>query len=174
MFSVPKKINNEEKGNKMQLVKWGKGLVVSAALGLCTGSALAQEDDGGPMTQGDDARYVSATVVKYKPGKRERAFQIIAEHFKPAGEAAGTPGPLGIIHFQTGRYDALFVWKLEGGMADLEWYRSPDNVKWFESLAEREGGVEAAQALLEEYASLVATSVTEVGHYHAEEEDSDE
>ncbi|MEL7185340.1 MAG: hypothetical protein AAFN50_02750 [Pseudomonadota bacterium] len=158
----------------MQISNWGKGLAVAAALTLCGGSALAQDDDGGPQTQGDDARYVSASMVNFKPGKRERAFEIIAEHFKPAGEAAGTPGPLGVIHFQTGEWDAIFVWALEGGMADLEWYRTEDDIKWFEALAEQEGSVEAAEALLAEYSSLVDNAVTNVGHYHAEEEDSDE
>ena len=56
----------------MQSARWGKGLVVAAALALCAGTAHAQEDDGGPITQGDDAKYVSITFVKYKPGKRGR------------------------------------------------------------------------------------------------------
>lgn len=158
----------------MQISNWGRGLAVTAALTLCAGTAVAQDDDGGPVTQGDDARYVSATVVKFKPGKRERAFEIIAEHFKPAGETAGTPGPLGTIHFQTGEWDAIFVWNLEGGMADLEWYRTEDDIKWFEALAEQEGGVEAAEALLDEYASSVDDSETNVGHYHAVADDADD
>jgi len=44
-------------------------------------AAIAQEDDGGPTTQGDDAKYVSVTYTQYKPGKRERAIEIINEHF---------------------------------------------------------------------------------------------
>ena len=80
--------------------------------------------------------------MKYKSGKRERAFEIIADHFKPAGEKAGLPGPLGTLHFQTGESDALFVWEMKGGMADLEWYRSEDDIKWYASLVEQEGGEE--------------------------------
>jgi len=126
------------------------------------------------MTQGDDAHYISSTMVKFKPGKRERAFEIISEHFMPAGEKAGTPGPLGVIHYQTGQWDAQFVWDLEGGMADLEWYRSPNNIKWWAALAEQEGGEEAASELMGEYRSLIADAETDVGHYHAEKEDSGE
>ena len=126
------------------------------------------------MTQGDDAHYVSSTLVKFKPGKRERAFEIISEHFMPAGEKAGTPGPLGVIHYQTGQWDAQFVWDLAGGMADLEWYRSPNNIKWWAALAEQEGGEEAASELMGEYQSLIADAETDVGHYHAEKEDSGE
>lgn len=158
----------------MQLFKWGRVLAVSAALTMFAVPATAQDDEDGPVTQGDDARYVSATVVKYKPGKRERAFEIIADHFVPAGEKAGTPGPLGVIHYQTGEWDALFVWNLEGGMADLEWYRSEDDIKWRKALADQEGGEEAAGELLAEYTSLIDEAESDVGHYHAAEEDSDE
>ncbi len=40
------------------------------------------------------------------------------------------------IHYQTGKRDATSVWEIAGGMADLEWYRLPDDVKWFAALAE--------------------------------------
>ena len=158
----------------MQIIKWGRVLAVSAALSLFAVPASAQDDEDGPMTYGDNARFVSATYVKFKPGKRERAMEIIADHFIPASKKAGTPGPLGVIHFQTGEWDALFVWKLEGGMADLEWYRSPDNIKWGAALAEQEGGKEAAGELMAEYRSLVAEAESDIGHYHEDEEDAAE
>jgi hypothetical protein len=41
------------------------------------------------------------------------------------------------LHFQTGEWDALFVWEMEGNMADLEWYRSEDDIKWFAAPAEQ-------------------------------------
>ena len=157
----------------MQIFKWGRLLVLSSALAMFAVPASAQDDEGGPQTQGDDARYVSVTYVNYKPGKRERAFEIIAEHFKPAGEKAGVPGPLGTIHFQTGKWDAMFVWKMEGGMADLEWYRSEEDIKWYEALAEQEGGEEAAGELIAEYQACIAHAETDVGHYHAPEESED-
>jgi hypothetical protein len=166
--------NKQIRGYTMQLAKWGKVLAVSAAVTLFAIPASAQDDEEGPMTQGDDAHYVSTTVVKFKPGKRERAFEIIADHFMPAGEKAGTPGPLGTIHFQTGEWDALFVWELEGGMADLEWYRSANNIKWYAALAEQEGGKEAAGELMAEYRSLIDEAETDVGHYHATKEGDDE
>jgi len=156
----------------MNIFKWGKLLAVAAALAMFAVPASAQEDEG-PITQGDDAHYISATLVKFKTGKRERAMEIIADHFKPAGEKAGLPGPLGTIHFQTGEWDALFVWDLEGGMADLEWYRSEDDIKWWAALVELEGGEEAAGALWAEYQSLVDEAETDVGHYHAPTEDEE-
>ncbi len=142
---------------------------VTAAFAMIAMPASAQDDDEGPLTQGDDAKYLSISHVKYKPGKRETAMQLISEHFKPAGKAAGTAGPIMAIHYQTGKYDATFVWQLDGGMADLEWYRSADDVKWFAALAEQEGGEEQAQALLDSYVDCIAYGVTEVGHHHVPE-----
>jgi hypothetical protein len=146
----------------MQVVKLGKLLAVSAAISMFAIPASAQDDEGGPITQGEDARYVTSTLVKFKAGKRERAFEIIGDHFMAAAEKAGVPGPLGTIHFQTGKWDAIFVWDLEGGMADLEWYRSADDIKWYAALAEQEGG----EDLMAEYQSLVLEAETNVGHYH--------
>lgn len=109
-------------------------------------------------------------VVKYKPGKREAAMQIIFEHFMPAGKKAGTPAPMA-FHFQTGDWDAAFTWKLEGGMKDLEWYTSPNNITFRTALAELEGSEEAAQALWDKYYSMVAKQKVEVGHWHVPKED---
>ena len=44
-------------------------LAVSAVFALFAMPASAQDDDGGPMTQGDDARYLRIAHVKYKPGQ---------------------------------------------------------------------------------------------------------
>ena len=149
----------------------GMLLAATAALFLVAVPAMAQDDDEGPITQGDDAKYLTIRYVNFKPGQRETAMEIISEHFVPATEKAGTNPPMLAIHFQTGKWDAAFVWELEGGMADLEWYRSPDNVKWFAALAELEGGSEQAAAVWQSYLDTVAESHVEVGHHHVPEAD---
>jgi hypothetical protein len=143
-----------------------KLIVATAALFVFAVPAIAQDDDGGPMTQGDDAKYLRVSYVNFKPGQREMAMAIITDHFMPAGEKAGTNPPMLAIHFQTGKWDAAFIWEMAGGMADLEWYRSPDNVKWFAALAELEGGTEQAEALWQKYIGAIAESYSEVGHHH--------
>lgn len=148
-----------------------RGVAAIAALVLFSGASFAQDSDDGPVTQGDDARYLSVTHVKFKPGQRESAMQLITEHFKPAGAKAGTPGPIMEIHYQTGKWDAAFVWEMAGGMKDLEWYRSPNDIKWWEALSELEGGADKAEAVWAEYISKVASAVTEVGHHHVPESD---
>jgi hypothetical protein len=148
----------------------GSLVAASAALFLFSVPAVAQEDDGGPLTWGEDAKYVSTTVIKFKPGKRERAMEIIAEYFVKASEKAGTAGPMLVIHMQTGSWDIAAVWELEGGTADLQWYRSPDNIKWREALNEIAGGEDEGAAILKEYGSSVADSLSNIGHYHTGEE----
>lgn len=149
----------------------GKWIAGTAALFLFAVPAIAQDDDEGPLTQGDDAKYLSITFVDFKPGQREMAMEIISEHFVPATEKAGTAPPLLAIHFQTGEWDAAFVWEMEGGMADLEWYRSPDDIVWFAALAELEGGVEQAEAVFGKFNGAIARIRTEVGHHHVPEAD---
>ena len=133
--------------------------------------AIAQEDDGGPQTWGDDARYVSVTFVKFKAGKREEAMEIINEYFKPAGAKAGTPPPMLDVHFQTGSWDAMFVWNLDGGMADLEMYRSENDMKWWAALAELNGGQEGAEMIMDRWRQTIREAETQVGHYHSGEEE---
>ena len=166
-------INNKDEGESTMKTTsiFSKLIVATAALFLFAVPAVAQDDDEGPITQGDDAKYLRVSYVKYKPGQREMAMQIIAEHFVPAGEKAGTSPPMLAIHFQTGKWDAAFIWEMAGGMADLEWYRSPDNVKWFAALAELEGGAEQAEAIWQKYVGAVADSFVEVGHHHVPEAD---
>jgi len=154
----------------MKTPRWPVLAAIVAVGAMMVGTSSAQDAEDGAMTQGEDAVYISVTHMKFKPGKRERAMQIVAEHFRPASEAAGLPGAMLAIHYQTGKWDAAWVWVLEGGMADLEWYRSPNNIKWWNALVEREGGEEAAEALMSEFQGSVAESYSEVGHYHTGEE----
>ena len=157
----------------MSMIKSGfKLFAVVLTLSLGSTYASAQEEDEGPQTQGDDAVYVSVTLVDYKPGMRADALEIIAEHFAPAGKAAGTRPPVA-IHFQTGSWDAAFHWRLEGGMADLEWYRSPNDIKWMEAMIAQEGSKEAVDALIGKYVGMIARTKTEVGHRHIPEGEED-
>ena len=141
----------------------------AAALLFCAGSTASfAQDDEGPQTQGEDAVYVSVTFLDFKPGMRTKAFDIINEYFKPASVKAGTPEPEA-VHFQTGKWDAGFLWTLEGGMADLEWFISPNNIKWRAALEEIAGGSDEADAVQADFSSMIASSVTEVGHMHTGE-----
>lgn len=119
----------------------------------------------------DDARYLRIVFVSYKPGKTAEAYGIINDHFQPAGQAVGLPGPV-VIHMQTGQFDAAFFWRLEDGTEELEWRISPERAEFMQSLAAREGGMDAAQALMDRYNGLIARTVSVIGHRHVPEDES--
>ena len=127
---------------------------IAASLALAgtafSGASFAQDDDDDGTIRLENVTIVSVVHVAFKPGKRTRAMEIIREHFAPAGQAAGLPGPMYIIHPDTGKWDAIWVWEMEGGFDDLMWVRSPNGVAWYNALAEQEGGAEGAQAILDE------------------------
>ena len=148
-------------------------LVLAFALTGMAGPVLAQDEEDDGTIRLENVTIINVVHVAYKPGKRQRAMEIIDDHFAAAREAAETPGPLYVIHYDTGKYDVTLAWELAGGFDDLMWYRSPNNVAWFNALAELEGGEEAAQALLAEFRSLIAHRHNEVAHIH-NPEDGDE
>ena len=145
---------------------------ICSALLLGSGISMAQDADGALKygEANDDARYIRVTFVSYKPGMAGRAYTILREHYAPAGEAAGTPGPI-TVHFQTGPFDAAYHWQLENGMSDMEWQRSPNQVKFRAAMAELEGSEEAAQAVRDSYNATVARTVTTIGHRHVSDDD---
>ena len=143
---------------------------IGAALLLGPGMATGQ-DTGGPVKWGENSEpavYVSVTFVSYKEGKRGEANQIINNHFRPAALAAGLR-PRVIVHFQTGPYDVAIHLRLENGMSDLEWQRSPNRIKFRAALVAQEGSEEAADAISDRYDELIARSVTSIGHRHVAE-----
>ena len=134
---------------------------------LVSVTAFAQEEEAGPETWGEDAKYVTVYYLQFKPGKREDGMEIISEYFVPAAEKAGLAPPQLAVHFQTGVWDAMYVWNLHGGMSDLEWYQSEDDVKWYAALAELNGGPEGAEKIMERWRDTVRESETQIGHYHS-------
>jgi hypothetical protein len=171
MGPAPTQQRNNKGEQVMKRIKFG--LIISAlgsALLLGSGISMAQDSDGAVRfgENNEPAVYISVTFVSYKEGKAGEAYGIIADHFRPAAEAAGLRPPV-IVHFQTGPYDASFHWRLENGMSDLEWQRSPRNVKFMAALTAQEGSQEAASAVFDRYDALVARSVTSVGHRHIAE-----
>jgi len=144
--------------------------VLGSALLFGLGVTMAQ-DTGGPVKWGENSEpavYLSVTFVSYKEGKAGEAYGIINNHFRPAAQAAELRRPV-IVHFQTGPYDAAIHFRMEGGMSDLEWQRSPNNIKFRAALVKQEGSEAAAEAVFDRYDALIARSVTSVGHRHIAE-----
>lgn len=120
-------------------------------------SAEAQEAE-----KWDGVDWYRIVNVDYHNGKSGDARRMIEEHFMPAGEAAGTPTPVMMLWNETGEWDLTIIWHMKDGPAGMEWRRSPDNVKWWKTFMEREGGEEAAEKMQSEYSSLVARSTSTI------------
>ena len=145
-------------------------IAVGMALIFCSTPALAQDD--GPRKR-ENVEYVRVNFNDFKLDKRNEARAIIADHFVPAGEKAGTPGPMLTIHFQTGEWDTMNIWALEEGMADLEWTStsSPNFVKWKAALDEQAGGEDEGWEVYSRYFATIARRRIEVGHHHVLDEE---
>ena len=109
------------------------------------------------------AKYENVTwhrvvMVDYKPGQNARVKEII-KIYEAAGAEAKTKGPEK-YWFSTGEYDAMFIWTMDGGPSDMEWYRSDSNIKWRAAMVKQLGSEEAVNKLQEEFSSLVSSSTS--------------
>lgn len=136
-------------------------LICAAAAALLSTPAFAQD---APKAEKRNSDYYSMTFIDFKPGHEDEAMAIIDDYFVKAADQAGTATPDMALQMLTGEYDMLVIWKMKGGVADMEWARSPDDVKWMAAMSELAGGPEAGQAKWKEYLSHVQSSKTLLAH----------
>jgi hypothetical protein len=141
------------------------GKVTIALLIACLplSAASAQEDK---PTQFQNVTWDQIIYLKFKPGKRVRAGEILEYNFAPARRAAGLPQAQG-IHFATGQWDMMYVYPMRGGPSDLVWEVSPEDVA-FEAALRKQFGEAKAKALLDEWRSIVEREEHQIAHVHAD------
>lgn len=120
-------------------------------------AVFAQEEE--VKAKKHDATWHRVVLVDFKSGKVGEAKEIIAK-YESAGASAGTPSPQK-YWFETGSYDMMLIWDLEGGPADLEWNWSPNGVKWWNAFVAQEGA-EEAEKIQEKYRKLVSGSTSHI------------
>ena len=140
-------------------------------LALSMGLSLAGQSQELPTaTRITGVDWYRANLTKFKPGTADEARQIIYEHFIKADQAVGrNPIP---FNFTTGEWDHVVFFPLQGRPADLEWSPTdavtglidlrPIDERWWAALADLEGGVEAARALVERFGELVQRQETHI------------
>lgn len=101
-------------------------------------------------------------LIKWKPGKGQRAHQII-EMFEKVDKELGFKGVID-FHLSTGEWDSIVAMPMRGGIAQMGWANNPDEKKWDEAFAKQVGGMDKAKVLWEEFDSLVAQRQRHVGH----------
>ena len=109
-------------------------------------------------TKHENVTWHRIVLIKFHQGKVSRAKEIL-KIYGEAGDAAGLKGPQQ-YWLITGEYNLMDVWTLEGGPSDLEWSRSPNNIKWRAEMVKKLGSDEAVRILQDEYQSLIADRIS--------------
>src|SRR5258706_14334745 len=103
----------------------------------------------------ENPRWKQIVYIDFHDGKYDRAITIIKDYFEKAGKKANLPGPETMMRMSSGSWDLMLIWNMKGGVEDLNWETSPDDVTWMKALGELAGGSDKAKAILDEYMSLV-------------------
>ena len=140
-----------------------KNFVIAAAIAamaapLAAGSAMAQT----ATPELSKVNWYRVEMIKWKPGKGERAHEII-ELFEKADVEAGMKGVID-IHMNTGEWDSVVAFPMTNGIAQMGWASNPEDKKWEAIFARQVGGEDKAKALYEEFESLIANRQRHVGH----------
>jgi hypothetical protein len=112
-----------------------------------------------------DATFVRIEMIKFSPGGEDRAFELEDQYLNAARKTSGVL-PLAEYHTQSGPWDRIYVYRLDGGLADLEWQVSPERARFLTALAKIAGGRDKALAIVAEWDALVQQRESMVGHYH--------
>ncbi|NMM48566.1 hypothetical protein [Marinigracilibium pacificum] len=112
----------------------------------------------------DNVTWKEVVYIDFKPGMMGQALEIIEKYFRKASTMANTSFPDQMIEMRTGPWDMVLVWTMKGGIEDMNWDVSPDNIKWRKALnkiAEEEG--KTGDEVWNNYMSMVARSSSNIG-----------
>lgn len=110
----------------------------------------------------ENPRWKQIVYLDFQDGKYDRAITIIKDYFAKAGSKANVPGPETMLRMNSGQWDLMLIWNMKGGIDDLNWETSPDDVAWMKAMSELAGGPDKAKAILDEWSSLLRNSQTEI------------
>lgn len=141
--------------NKMKICT-----TLGLVLGLFLATPMLAQDNMEPKKL-DDPQWRSVVMLKFHAGKMKRAMELVDE-FQKVTAKAGTPEPEMQVRMATGEWDMMVVWRMEGGISDMDWDTSPNNIKWRKAGIEHFGSEEKMRAAWEEYRSLIADSKRDI------------
>ena len=130
-----------------------KHVVLGLALIAAALPVTAQEREPG--------KAVSISFVKFKPNMIDRVNEIESKYFDPADEKLGIK-PV-IIRMASGDWDREYIFPMKGGMADLDYKTTKDNIAWMAEVDALAGGKGMAVKLLAEWNAAVDHQRTEYG-----------
>ena len=140
-------------------------IAVAALCVPCAAEAQAQAQSGEMRAERvEGTRWVIVEMVKFLPGKRARAAEIVEGPVTLASNDIG--GGVIDLHLNTGEWDFITILPMPGGPADLTWATSPTDVRFMNALAKHAGGMEGARKLMAEWGTLVAKTERHIAHRH--------
>ena len=141
----------------------------AAILGLALApvSAVAQEE----ITKRENVDYYRVVHLNFKPGHNTEAWAIMYTKIGPAVRSMGRQ--FVALDWDSGPWDSSLYIRMDEGYGTLEYAQSPQNAAFMAALAELEGSAEAAQAVMDEWTSHIASSSTAIAHMHLPPSDDD-
>lgn len=154
----------------MKIADIGKGLVLAGTLGLAAMMvpSAVQAQESAAAAEAEEVTWARVTMMRFHPGKRDRAIEIIKDYYAKADRMSGVTSGVHGIHLDTGAWDVIYVFPMKGGPADMAVRNSPDDAKWMAEMVKLAGSEDAAKKIIAEFDSLIAAQVTEVGHAHSD------
>ena len=140
-----------------------KVALLAVLMALCLPAAPVSAEE--KPAKFENVSWARLEFLKFKPGKRVRAGEILEYNFAPARRDAGLPQAQG-LHLATGEWDMIYVYPMQGGPNEMEWEVSPEDIA-FETALRKRIGEKKADALLAEWQSLVERQVRQIAHIHA-------
>ncbi len=121
-------------------------------------SALAQEGS----KKYENPEWKEIVYIKFEPGKYDEAMKIVNDYYMKACDKAGTPKPAMELEMRSGKWDMMIIWNMDGGISEMNWEVSPNNIKWKKALNEIAGGEEEAMKIMQNYMDLVKDRYSEI------------
>lgn len=150
----------------MRTITTGKLLAAIGAASLALAGAPATAQNAGQAQQAEELTWARVSMTRFQPGKRDRGIEIIKNYFAKADAASGVNSGVHGIHLDTGQWDVIYIFPMKGGPGDMAKRGTPEDEKWMAEMVKLAGSKEAADKIIAEFDSLIAMTVTEVGHAH--------
>lgn len=139
-----------------------KWMFAVACAALCVPSIASAQEMKAERVK--DTNWVMVEMVKFLPGKRQRAGEIVEQYFTKASNDIG--GGIVDLHLDTGEWDFITVFPMKGGPADLTWQTSPEEIQFMTALAKYTGGMDGAKKMMAEWSTLAAKQERHLAHRH--------
>lgn len=110
----------------------------------------------------DNPKWMRIEMMKFKEGKTSRSNEIINNYFLAACQKSNTPAPA-LVDIITGDWDLLAIWNMEGGIEEMNWETSPNDVKWMKAINDIAGSDEKAKSIIDEFSSIIERKTSYIG-----------